>query len=143
MIHAYQVAFLQWLPPYPSITATFPFLGVNNFLTACYMFTASAEQLNMKGVFLHVLGDALGSVVVIISAVIYMTVPKMCDGNMISVAATTAAPNATTTVIMENVTEMVCDSDLVVPQWVQYVDPILRLAIVCNCCTLLYTSVYL
>ena len=28
------------------------------------------EQLNMKAVFLHVLGDALGSVVVIVSAMI-------------------------------------------------------------------------
>ena len=27
-----------------------------------------AEQLNMKGIFLHVLGDAVGSVVVILSA---------------------------------------------------------------------------
>ena len=30
----------------------------------------SADQMNMKGVFLHVLADALGSVVVIISALI-------------------------------------------------------------------------
>ena len=30
----------------------------------------SSAQLNMKGVFLHVLGDALGSVVVIISALV-------------------------------------------------------------------------
>lgn len=29
---------------------------------------ASSAQLNMRGVFLHVLGDALGSVIVIISA---------------------------------------------------------------------------
>eukprot|EP00057_Strongylocentrotus_purpuratus_P016184 XP_011670658.1 PREDICTED: zinc/cadmium resistance protein isoform X5 [Strongylocentrotus purpuratus] len=33
---------------------------------------ASAQQLNMRGVFLHVLGDALGSVVVIISALVVM-----------------------------------------------------------------------
>lgn len=31
---------------------------------------ASADQLNMRGVFLHVLGDALGSVVVIVSALV-------------------------------------------------------------------------
>ena len=30
----------------------------------------SSAQMNMKGVILHVLGDALGSVVVIVSAVI-------------------------------------------------------------------------
>ncbi|KAL3841499.1 hypothetical protein ACJMK2_019633 [Sinanodonta woodiana] len=32
--------------------------------------TASSAQLNMRGVFLHVLGDALGSVIVIVSALI-------------------------------------------------------------------------
>ena len=34
------------------------------------MVTESAAQLNMRAVFLHVLGDALGSVVVIISAIV-------------------------------------------------------------------------
>lgn len=37
---------------------------------------ASSSQLNMRGVFLHVLGDALGSVVVIISALIIW----LCEG---------------------------------------------------------------
>ena len=37
---------------------------------------ASASQLNMRGVFLHVLGDALGSVIVIMSAIILMTVKE-------------------------------------------------------------------
>ena len=36
--------------------------------------TATSAQLNMRGVFLHVLGDALGSVVVIVSALIIMFV---------------------------------------------------------------------
>jgi len=36
---------------------------------ACYI-VASSSQLNMKGVFLHVLGDALGSVIVVISALV-------------------------------------------------------------------------
>ena len=35
---------------------------------------ASSAQLNMRGVFLHVLGDALGSVVVIVSALVIMFV---------------------------------------------------------------------
>ena len=35
---------------------------------------ASSAQLNMRGVFLHVLGDALGSVIVIISALVIMFV---------------------------------------------------------------------
>ena len=34
------------------------------------MASESGAQLNMRGVFLHVLGDALGSVIVIISAVV-------------------------------------------------------------------------
>ncbi|CAG5121188.1 unnamed protein product [Candidula unifasciata] len=33
---------------------------------------ASSQQLNMRGVFLHVLGDALGSLVVVISALVIM-----------------------------------------------------------------------
>lgn len=37
---------------------------------------ASASQLNMRGVFLHVLGDALGSVIVIISALVIW----FCEG---------------------------------------------------------------
>ena len=38
----------------------------------CKIFSVavSSAQLNMRGVFLHVLGDALGSVVVIISALV-------------------------------------------------------------------------
>lgn len=39
--------------------------------------TESSAQLNMRGVFLHVLGDALGSVVVIVSALII----KFVDGD--------------------------------------------------------------
>ena len=35
-----------------------------------FHFAASSAQLNMKGVFLHVAGDALGSVIVIISALV-------------------------------------------------------------------------
>ena len=35
-----------------------------------HLFIGSSAQLNMRAVFLHVLGDALGSVIVIISACI-------------------------------------------------------------------------
>ena len=38
------------------------------------IFSGSSAQLNMRGVFLHVLGDALGSVIVVISALIIMFV---------------------------------------------------------------------
>lgn len=38
----------------------------------------SASQLNMRGVFLHVLGDALGSVIVVINAIIFIFVWTPC-----------------------------------------------------------------
>ncbi|XP_019967996.1 zinc transporter 1a [Paralichthys olivaceus] len=41
----------------------------------------SSSQLNMRGVFLHVLGDALGSVIVVVNAVIFIFVWQPCkDG---------------------------------------------------------------
>ncbi|XP_067935399.1 proton-coupled zinc antiporter SLC30A1-like [Watersipora subatra] len=83
---------------------------------------ASAAQLNMKGVFLHVLGDALGSVVVIISAIIYMVVPTSC---VISHDTTTPFNITTgngTTVMPPCIEE--------IPQWVNYVDPSLSLILV-------------
>jgi solute carrier family 30 (zinc transporter), member 1 len=46
-------------------------------IRALCVFTESSSQLNMRGVFLHVLGDALGSVVVIVSALII----KFVDGD--------------------------------------------------------------
>lgn len=38
----------------------------------------SSSQLNMRGVFLHVLGDALGSVIVVVNALIFTFVWKPC-----------------------------------------------------------------
>ncbi|XP_066540583.1 proton-coupled zinc antiporter SLC30A1 [Hoplias malabaricus] len=40
----------------------------------------SAAQLNMRGVFLHVLGDALGSVIVVVNALIFTFVWTPCHG---------------------------------------------------------------
>ncbi|KAL6477918.1 hypothetical protein MHYP_G00137530 [Metynnis hypsauchen] len=42
--------------------------------------TDSASQLNMRGVFLHVLGDALGSVIVVVNALIFTFVWRPCHG---------------------------------------------------------------
>jgi len=39
-------------------------------LTKGIVFEGNASQMNMRGVFLHVMADALGSVVVIVSAII-------------------------------------------------------------------------
>ncbi|XP_067901084.1 zinc transporter 1a isoform X2 [Heterodontus francisci] len=41
----------------------------------------SASQLNMRGVFLHVLGDALGSVIVVVNALIFYFVWNPCPEN--------------------------------------------------------------
>ncbi|GAB1599911.1 zinc transporter 1-like [Argonauta hians] len=58
----------------------------------------SSSQLNMRGVFLHVLGDALGSVIVIISALIilfasgdwrYYVDPAMSIGMVVLILSTT------------------------------------------------------
>ncbi|XP_072545707.1 proton-coupled zinc antiporter SLC30A1 [Salminus brasiliensis] len=40
----------------------------------------TAAQLNMRGVFLHVLGDALGSVIVVVNALIFTFVWRPCHG---------------------------------------------------------------
>lgn len=40
---------------------------------------SSASQLNMRGVFLHVLGDALGSVIVVVNALIFTFVWEPCE----------------------------------------------------------------
>ncbi|XP_066532980.1 zinc transporter 1a [Hoplias malabaricus] len=39
----------------------------------------ASSQLNMRGVFLHVLGDALGSVIVVINAIIFSFVWQPCE----------------------------------------------------------------
>ncbi|XP_067845057.1 zinc transporter 1a [Heptranchias perlo] len=41
----------------------------------------TASQLNMRGVFLHVLGDALGSVIVVVNALIFYFVWNPCPEN--------------------------------------------------------------
>lgn len=71
----------------------------------------------MKGVFLHVLGDALGSVVVMVSATVYLVVPKICP-------ATAAELASNITAVSEN--ETMCPVEEVMPPIVNYVDPILR-----------------
>lgn len=45
----------------------------------------SSSQLNMRGVFLHVLGDALGSVIVVLNALIFTFVWKPCPPDEICV----------------------------------------------------------
>ncbi|KAJ8269853.1 hypothetical protein GJAV_G00107560 [Gymnothorax javanicus] len=42
----------------------------------------AASQLNMRGVFLHVLGDALGSVIVVVNAIIFRFVWRPCPPDL-------------------------------------------------------------
>lgn len=41
--------------------------------------SSQSSQLNMRGVFLHVLGDALGSVIVVVNAIIFNFVWRPCE----------------------------------------------------------------
>jgi len=77
----------------------------------------SGEQMNMRAVFLHVLGDALGSVIVMISATVLMLVPTN-DGS---------APLANVTV--DNCTTL--EDEITMNRWVMYLDPGMSLVLVC------------
>ncbi|XP_077076884.1 zinc transporter 1a [Siphateles boraxobius] len=96
----------------------------------------SASQLNMRGVFLHVLGDALGSVIVVINAIIFIFVWTPCKEGTVcenpcvghycadhSLNISSAGSNKT-----------VFNAG---PCWVLYLDPTLCIIMVC---ILLYTT---
>ncbi|KAF7230725.1 zinc transporter 1a [Nothobranchius furzeri] len=89
----------------------------------------SSSQLNMRGVFLHVLGDALGSVIVVVNSVIFTFVWNSCKGR-------------------ENCVDLCTDKHAIAnqygnstvtagPCWVLYMDPTLCIIMVC---ILLYTT---
>jgi len=98
-----------------------------------FLFAASAQQLNMRGVFLHVLGDALGSVVVMISATVTKLVriySSQCDG---IVTNTTTPAEENITLIVRSINESHIHSDAhhhpcvyEDALWVKCIDPILR-----------------
>ncbi|XP_014900914.1 zinc transporter 1a [Poecilia latipinna] len=91
----------------------------------------SSAQLNMRGVFLHVLGDALGSVIVVVNSLIFTFVWKPCtDKNCVNPCIKSRdedlqAINRTGKVEMAG------------PCWVLYLDPSLCLIMVG---ILLYTT---
>ncbi|KAM9703875.1 zinc transporter 1a [Menidia menidia] len=98
----------------------------------------SSSQLNMRGVFLHVLGDALGSVIVVVNALIFTFVWKPCDPNELCVN-TCVNSHATD---HQHVNHTLVDLEgLAVshagPCWVLYLDPTLCVMMVC---ILLYTT---
>ncbi|XP_061668330.1 zinc transporter 1a [Syngnathoides biaculeatus] len=102
----------------------------------------SSSQLNMRGVFLHVLGDALGSVIVVINALIFIFVWKPCNKDEICInpcieshATDHYHRNHTLLDLLEGPT--VPSTKVAGPCWVLYLDPTLCLIMVC---ILLYTT---
>lgn len=101
----------------------------------------SSSQLNMRGVFLHVLGDALGSVIVVVNAVIFTFVWQPCGDEMCvnpcinSHTTDHHHVNQTLVALLEGPTEMAMKS--AGPCWVLYLDPTLCIIMVC---ILLYTT---
>jgi len=91
------------------------------------------DQMNMRAVFLHVLGDALGSVVVVCNSLIYIYVPhtKETEGVVTTQSNSTTAPLVTTTV--ENKS---CDpaDEITINRWILYMDPALSLLLVLILC---------
>ncbi|KAK3516829.1 hypothetical protein QTP70_023706 [Hemibagrus guttatus] len=98
--------------------------------------TSSASQLNMHGVFLHVLGDALGSVIVVVNAIIFTFVWQPCEPgtpcNNTCTANTHCSENPQLNHTQQNTTSLPAG-----PCWVLYLDPTLCLIMVC---ILLYTT---
>ncbi|XP_051725075.1 zinc transporter 1 [Ctenopharyngodon idella] len=104
----------------------------------------SASQLNMRGVFLHVLGDALGSVIVVVNALIFTFVWTPCHSDEICFnpcrsSHLTEHQHVNTTVlsISKPHDRTPRTVSLAGPCWVLYLDPTLCLIMVC---ILLYTT---
>ncbi|KAK3562539.1 hypothetical protein QTP86_001715 [Hemibagrus guttatus] len=99
----------------------------------------SSSQLNMRGVFLHVLGDALGSVIVVVNALIFTFVWRTCDSQEMCINPCSSSYCSdhwpvNTHFIHRNGTSAV---SLAGPCWVLYLDPTLCVIMVA---ILLYTT---
>ncbi|KAJ3607164.1 hypothetical protein NHX12_026677 [Muraenolepis orangiensis] len=99
---------------------------------------SSADQLNMRGVFLHVLGDALGSVIVVVNALIFTYVWQSCGDDK---ACINPCINSHSTdhhhenqTLVDNAGP---DVRMAGPCWVLYLDPTLCVIMVF---ILLYTT---
>lgn len=95
-----------------------------------------AQQLNMRAVFLHVLGDALGSVIVMISAALTIITREFmnhCHEHIHQNQITEIfieAENHTHQHLPQNQTQVTGTEAPIChytdPQWVQCIDPVLR-----------------
>ncbi|XP_006792624.1 zinc transporter 1a [Neolamprologus brichardi] len=102
----------------------------------------SSSQLNMRGVFLHVLGDALGSVIVVVNAIIFTFVWQPCIKGEKCVNPCVNSHSAdhyhdNNTVVDLHVGPTVPTMKFAGPCWVLYLDPTLCIIMVS---ILLYTT---
>ncbi|NXS79654.1 ZNT1 protein, partial [Erpornis zantholeuca] len=101
----------------------------------------SSAQLNMRGVFLHVFGDALGSVIVVVNALLFYGLWNPCpeDGPCFNPCVNNhCMENATLAQAFGKANRSEQEIITVAgPCWLLYLDPILCLIMVC---ILLYTT---
>lgn len=93
-----------------------------------------AAQLNMRGVFLHVFGDALGSVIVVINALVFYFSWKGCPE--VGLCVNPCAPDPCKAFV-DKINGTQATIYEVGPCWVLYLDPTLCVVMVC---ILLYTT---
>lgn len=93
-----------------------------------------AGQLNMRGVFLHVLGDALGSVIVVVNALVFYFSWKGCSERNFCVNPCSLDPCKALVEIINSTHASLHEAG---PCWVLYLDPTLCVVMVC---ILLYTT---
>lgn len=91
-------------------------------------------QLNMRGVFLHVFGDALGSVIVVVNALVFYFNWKGCPEGEICVNPCIPDPCKAFVELVNSTQATVQEAG---PCWVLYLDPTLCIVMVC---ILLYTT---
>lgn len=102
----------------------------------------SSSQLNMRGVFLHVLGDALGSVIVVVNAIIFIFVWQPCKTDEMCVnpcinSHTTDHHHVNHTLVDLLEGPTMSAMKIAGPCWVLYLDPTLCIIMVS---ILLYTT---
>ncbi|KAK7907689.1 hypothetical protein WMY93_016301 [Mugilogobius chulae] len=99
-----------------------------------------SSQLNMRGVFLHVLGDALGSVIVVVTAIIFYFVWTPCAGDENCVNPCVNSHSTDHRHINHTLVDLLegpSAGRMAGPCWVLYLDPVLCIIMVG---ILLYTT---
>ncbi|XP_006888071.1 PREDICTED: zinc transporter 1 [Elephantulus edwardii] len=94
----------------------------------------NSGQLNMRGVFLHVFGDALGSVIVVVNALVFYFSWKGCPEREFCMNPCTPEPCKAFVEVINSTHAPVNEAG---PCWVLYLDPTLCIVMVC---ILLYTT---